>query len=170
MKEFKENLSKIFDIDNERVNTHQVNSSAYYDKKIKDEKLLVEMLVYIYLPRNERKTLMWDRPYKILLEKHPVQEIQINGKSKWLTRDKLRKCEQSISDKNGQVDNVNRDYDITDQIEHVQIEIDSDSDSEAEDNDRNNSAHQNERYNLRRHVDIPERYGDYVMHQAKSLF
>ena len=157
MKEFKEKLSKIFDIDNERVNTRQVNSSAYYDKKIKDEKLLVEML-------------MWDRPYKILLEKHPVQEIQINGKSKWLTRDKLRKCEQSISDKNGQVDNVNRDYDITDQTEHVQIEIDSDSDSEAEDNDHNNSAHQNERYNLRRHVDIPERYGDYVMHQAKSLF
>ena len=113
---------------------------------------------------------MWDRPYKILLEKHPVQEIQINGKSKWLTRDKLRKCEQSISDKNGQVDNVNRDYDITEQTEHVQIEIDSYSDSEAEDNDHNNSAHQNERCYLRRHVDIPERYGDYVMHQAKSLF
>ena len=102
---------------------------------------------------------MWDRPYKILLEKHPVQEIQINGKSKWLTRDKLRKSEQSISDKNGQVDNVNRDYDIIERTEHVQIEIDSDSDSEAEDNDHDNSAHQNERYYLRRHVDIPERYG-----------
>ena len=49
MKEFKEKLSKIFDIDNERVNTRQVNSSAYYDKKIKDEKLLVDMLIYIYI-------------------------------------------------------------------------------------------------------------------------
>ena len=55
MKEFKEKLSKIFDIDNERVKYRQVNSSAYYDKKIKDEKLLVEMLIYIYIYQEMRE-------------------------------------------------------------------------------------------------------------------
>ena len=55
----------------------------------------------------------------MLAEKHPLYEIQINDKSKWLTRDKLRKCKQSISDRNEQVDNVNRDYDIIEKNEHV---------------------------------------------------
>ena len=96
--------------------------------------------------------------------------IQINGKSKWLTRDNLCKCEQNINDKNEQVDNVNREYDIIEQNEHVQIKTDSDSDSEIDDNDHNNNAHRNERYNLRRHVNMPERYGDYVTHYAKLLF
>ena len=86
MKEFNEKLSKMFDVANERVNIRQVNSSTYYDKIIKDEKLQVETLVYIYLPRHGRKeiTLKWDGPHKILSEKHPVYEIQVNGKSKWL--------------------------------------------------------------------------------------
>ena len=78
-----------------------------------------------------------------------MYKVQINGKSKWLNRDKLRKCEQSINDKNGQVCNVNRDYEIIEQNEHVKIERDSDSDSEIEGNDHNNNAHRNERYNLR---------------------
>ena len=55
----------------------------------------------------------------MLAEKHPLYEIQINDKSKWLTRDKLRKCKQSNSDRNEQVDNVNRDYDIIEKNEHV---------------------------------------------------
>ena len=86
MKEFNEKLSKMFDVANERVNIRQVNSSTYYDKIIKDEKLQVETLVYIYLPRHGRKeiTLKWDGPHKILSEKHPLYEIQVNGKSKWL--------------------------------------------------------------------------------------
>ena len=145
MKEFKEKLSKMFDIANESVNVRQVNSSTYFNKKIKDEKLQVETLVSIYLPRNEKEklTLKGDGPHRILSEKHPLYRIQINGKSKWLTRDKLHKCEQSISDKNEQVDNANRDYYIIEQNEHVQIETDSDSDSEIEDNDQNNNAHRN---------------------------
>ena len=55
MKEVKEKFIKMLDIANERVNTRQVNSSTYSDKKIKDVKLKVETLVYIYLPRNKRK-------------------------------------------------------------------------------------------------------------------
>ena len=55
MKEVKEKFIKMFDFANERVNTRQVNSSTYSDKKIKDVKLKVETLVYIYLPRNKRK-------------------------------------------------------------------------------------------------------------------
>ena len=106
----------------------------------------------------------------MLAEKHPLYEIQINDKSKWLTRDKLRKCKQSISDKNEQVGNVNRDYDIIEKNEHVQIETHSDSDTEIEDNDQNNNADRNERDNLRHHVNMPQRYGGYVTHYAKSLF
>ena len=90
----------------------------------------------------------------MLAEKHPLYEIQINDKSKWLTRDKLCKCKQSISDKNEQVDNVNRDYDIIEKNEHVQIETHSDSDREIEDNDQNNNADRNKRYNLRKHVNM----------------
>ena len=59
---------------------------------------------------------------------------------------------------------------MIEQNEYVQIETDSGSDSELEDSDHNNNAHQNERYNLRRHVNIPEKYGDYVTHYTKSLF
>ena len=55
MKEVKEKFIKLFDFANERVNTRHVNSSTYSDKKIKDVKLKVETLVYIYLPRNKRK-------------------------------------------------------------------------------------------------------------------
>ena len=99
--------------------------------------------------REKKLTPKWDGSHKILSEMHPVYQIQINGKSKQLTRDKLRKCEQSISDKNNQVTNVNRDCDIIEQNEHVQIETDSDSDSEIEDNDHNNNAHRNGCYNLR---------------------
>ena len=32
----------------------------------------------------------------MLAEKHPLYEIQINDKSKWLTRDKLRKCKKAL--------------------------------------------------------------------------
>lgn len=46
----------MFDIANERVISRQVNSITY-DKKIRDEKLQVETLVYVSLPRNERKKL-----------------------------------------------------------------------------------------------------------------
>ena len=106
----------------------------------------------------------------MLAEKHPLYEIQINDKSKWLTRDELRKCKQSISDKNEQVGNVNRDYDIIEKNEHVQIETHSDSDTEIEDNDQNNNADRNERDNLRQHVNMSQRYGGYVTHYAKSLF
>ena len=72
------NLSKMFDITNKRVNTLHVNSSTCYDKKIKNEKLQVEPLVYTYLLRNEKKLLSGMARTK--LEKHPVHEIQINGK------------------------------------------------------------------------------------------
>ena len=57
MKELKEKLSKMFNIANESVNTRHVNSNTYNDKKIKDEKLQVETLAYVYLPRNDRKKL-----------------------------------------------------------------------------------------------------------------
>ena len=46
----------MFDIANERVNSRQVNSITY-DKKIRDEKLQVETLVYVSLPRKKRKKI-----------------------------------------------------------------------------------------------------------------
>ena len=52
-----------------------------------------------YAYKRKKLTLKWNGPHKILSEKHPVYKMQINGKSKWLTRDELRKCEHSISDK-----------------------------------------------------------------------
>ena len=58
-----------------------------------------------------------------------------------VNQDKLCNREQSISDNNKQVDNVNRDFDIIEQNEHVHIETDSDSDSEIKDNDHINNAH-----------------------------
>ena len=58
-----------------------------------------------------------------------------------VNQDKLCNCEQSISDNNKQVDNVNRDFDIIEQNEHVHIETDSNSDSEIRDNDHINNAH-----------------------------
>ena len=44
-----------------------------------------------------------------------------------------------FSDKNYQADDVNRDYGITEQNEHVQIKPDSESDIEIEGNDHDNN-------------------------------
>ena len=41
----------MFDIANERVNTRQVNSSTYYDKKIKNEKITSRNTCHVFIKK-----------------------------------------------------------------------------------------------------------------------
>ena len=170
MKEFREKLSKMYELAAESVNQRQIKSKSYYDAKVNDDKLDVNTLVYIYLPRKQRMKLelKWDGPYKVISAKHPVYEIEINNdrtQSKWLTRDKLRRCEKGVIHPKRKPDLV----EINNKIERNEdIESDSDSDSSIERNE--NEPRGNVRYELRRNINLPDRYGDYIVHYAKVLF
>ena len=85
--------------------------------------------------------------------------------SKWLTRDKLRRCEKGVIHPKRKPDLV----EINNKIERNEdIESDSDSDSSIERNE--NEPRGNVRYELRRNINLPDRYGDYIVHYAKVLF
>ena len=178
MKEFRDKLSKMYEIASEHVNTRQIKSNTYHDAKVKDDQLEVNTLVYIYLPRKQRMKLelKWEGPYRILNEKHPVYEIEVSKtKTKWLTRDKLRKCEKGAF-------YSKMDDEIIDNIVENNNDNDSVNESESDDSDDNEDSdyeqnvnvedapRQNNRYEFRRNIAVPQRYGNYVMHYANVLF
>ena len=97
MKEFQNKLNQMYELARDSMNARQQKANTDYDRKVKADPLDTNTLVYVYLPRNERKKLKlkWDGPHKIVTAKHPVYEVKQGDTSntKWLTRDKLRKCE-----------------------------------------------------------------------------
>ena len=83
------------------MNTRQTNYLSYYDSKVYDDPLNRNELVYRYLPRKQREklSLKWTGPCKILATQHPVYKIEYHDEKgkclgKWLTRDKLGRCEK----------------------------------------------------------------------------
>ena len=159
MKEFRAKLSKMYELAEESVNQRHIKLKSYYDAKVNDDKLDVNTLVYIYLPTKQRMNLepKWDGPCKAISAKHAVYEVQINNdqmQSKWLTRDKLRRCEKGVIHPKRKPDLV----EISNKIERNEdIESDSHSDSSVERNE--NEPRANVIYELRRNINLPDRYG-----------
>ena len=77
MKEIQNKLIQMYELARDSMNARQQKANTYYDRKVKDEPLDTNTLVYVYLPRNERKKLKlkWDGPHKIVTAKHPVYEV-----------------------------------------------------------------------------------------------
>ena len=164
IKEFQNKLNQMYELARDNLDTRQQKAASYYDKKVKDHPLDMNTLVYVYLPRNERKQLKlkWDGPYRIITEKHPVYEIELTGtsKTKWLTREKLRKCESSA---------VLREPPILETINdtpksHISESSDSDESELNEIEPGIQEEPNNHKYDFRRNRDMPIRYGDYLVH------
>ena len=156
MKEFRDKFSQMYELAADNVNQRQIKSNSYYDAKVHDDKLEINTLVYIYLPRKQRMKLdlKWDGPYKVINAKHPVYEIE---KSKWLTRDKLHRCEKGAV--YPKIDSIKSDEHKTDKNREVMESEETDSDSSIEENlDVENVVRQNNRYGFRQNINLPNRY------------
>ena len=59
------------------MNTRQTKYLTYHDKKVFDDVITEETLVYMYLARKSRNklSLKWYGPCKILTNKNPVYDI-----------------------------------------------------------------------------------------------
>ena len=100
--EFKEKFKKMYELANENMNTRQSKYLSYYDKKVFDDPIKEEQLVYMYLPRKQHQlALKWFGPCKVITNQQPVYEIQYKSCNrnvgKWIIRDKLRRCEKSTT-------------------------------------------------------------------------
>ena len=100
----------MYDLANESMGLRQTKYINYHDK-VYDDVIPEGQLVYMYLPRKTREklSLKWHGPCKILTQKHPVYEIEytrMNKKCrKWITRDKLRRCENNVVYQDINIDN-----------------------------------------------------------------
>ena len=146
-------------------------------------------LVYRYLPRKQREklSLKWTGPCKILVTQHPVYKIEYHDEKgkclgKWLTRDKLGRCEKGAMYPtitrptyltNNEIEDENKvtifDDIVTPHGEQLRV-------AELAPNmepyipnvpnimDNNENENQARRYELRRNVRAPERLGLYIDH------
>ena len=145
--ELRNNLSEIYEMVRKNMKVRQDTAAAYQDKKVIDDVLQIN-----------NDVLKWNGPYKIIRCRHPsyLISVQERGKlvDKWFTRDKLRRRENTLRlrQKNaGQQCSVT--YDSSS----------DDSDTDGSEIDRSQSTP----YNLRRDVQVPDRYGTYVTHFAE---
>ena len=63
-----------------RVDVRQSKVATYYDKKVRDDELVVGQSVYVFAPRNKYKklTFKWCGPYKNLKCAHPVYSVAMD--------------------------------------------------------------------------------------------
>ena len=148
----------MYDLANESMSSWQAKYINYHDKKVFYDIIPEEKLVYMYLPRKSRKklSLKWHGPCKILTQKHPVYEIEytrMNKKCrKWITRDKLRRCENNVVYQDINVDTpIEKENFVAKDDENVYI---------FKHLDDENSDVNVRRYPIRRNINAPDRYGN----------
>ena len=92
--EYEQTLQDLHNVARESKQARQVAASTYYDKKVVDDELQVGELVYVLAPRNKSKklALRWFGPPEIVKCCHPAYEILVGNKTKWVTRDKLKRA------------------------------------------------------------------------------
>ena len=68
----------MYELANENMNTRQSKYLSYYDKKVFDDPIKEDQLVYMYLPRKQhhKLSLKWFGPCKVITNQHPVYKIQ----------------------------------------------------------------------------------------------
>ena len=140
------------------MKVRQDTAASYHDKKIINDVLEINTDVYVHNPRGKKLELKWNGPYKIIKCRHPSYLIRVEERGKlvdkWFTRDKVRRRENKFKLR------------CRDSERRRRITYNSSSDSsetECSEIDRSQSTP----YNLRRHVQIPNRYGSYVTHFAE---
>ena len=158
VKEMREKLTKMYELAGETMAARQAKYLSYHDKKVFDDKLDLGTLVYMHVPKRSREKLLlkWSGPCEVISEKHPVYEIKFEKKckqmTKWITRDKLRRCESTARyvvkketynlKRKNEVEESSR---IFEDVEDEQCE--------------QTFVRNNRRYNLRENIEVPERYG-----------
>ena len=165
IEQYEQKFNNLCTLARDNMKAKQLAAATYYDKKTRDSKLNKNDNVMILLPRNVNKKLKfkWDGPYKITNVQHPSYEIEItkhNGNIlQWLTRDKLKLAPKNIPLK------TSMDNEIKRTVEPEQPDMSS-SDSDNEERD----VRESRQYNLRRNINIPNRYGEIYTHCSNILF
>ena len=120
-----------------------------FDKKRIADPLNLGDSVYVFDPRVRKSELKapWNGPYLIVGKSKNVYELMIDGKHKWLPRDRLRRCRSQPDDVDENEIESNCETGIADEtVYHEQIQESSFSDdpSSNDENEGESSA-----YNLR---------------------
>ena len=192
--QFKKNLEHMYEMANESMNTRQTKYLSYYNSEVYDDPLNRNELVYRYLPRKQREklSLKWTGPCKILVTQHPVYKIEYHDEKgkclgKWLTRDKLGRCEKGAIYPtitrptyltNNEIEDENKvtifDDIVTPHGEQLRVaELAPNMEPYIPNvpniTDNNENANQARRYELRRNVRAPERLGLDIDHTLSCL-
>ena len=77
--QFKDNLNKMYEIAQEKMNARQDKYAIYVNRKKLDDILHVDDKVYVYFPRMIQMKLVpnWYGPFRVILADHPVYRIEI---------------------------------------------------------------------------------------------
>ena len=93
-REYEKEMQELYELVRLNMETRQRVNATYYDKKVRDNVLEVGQKVLILDPRVKGNWLKpkYNRSGKVVSEKHPAYEIEIEheGKKHWFTRDRLR--------------------------------------------------------------------------------
>ena len=93
-REYEKEMQELYELVRLNMETRQRVNATYYDKKVRDNVLEVGQKVLILDPRVKGNWLKpkYNRSGKVISEKHPAYEIEIDndGKKHWFTRDRLR--------------------------------------------------------------------------------
>ena len=151
------NLSEIYEIVRKNMKIRQGTAAAYHDNKVINDVLEINNDMYVNNPRGNKFELKWNGPCRVIKCRHPSYLIRVEERGKlvdkWFTRDKLRRRENRL---NLRSRNSEQQCSVT-------YNSSSDSSEECSEIDRSQSTP----YNLRRHVQIPDRYSTYVTHFAE---
>ena len=84
IKEFKERLHILYKLANETMHTRQEKYLNYQDKKVCDDVLPLNCLVYLYLPRKRRDKMEgYQVDRAVLSVKHPIYHIEYRNGTTW---------------------------------------------------------------------------------------
>ena len=77
---FIKKLQTMYELTNESMDTRQNKYPSYYDKKVFDDPIKEQELVYKYLPRKQRDKLSikWMGTCKFITNQHPVYKMDGN--------------------------------------------------------------------------------------------
>ena len=77
--------------------SRQNREATYYDKRTRDQPLVEGQMVLILNPRFKSNSLQhrWTGPARVTATQHPVYQVESEGQSRWLTRDKLKPYDPS---------------------------------------------------------------------------
>ena len=97
--EYELTLQDLYNVARESMQARQAAASIHYDRKVVDDELQVDELVYVLAPCNKSKklALKWFCPSEIVKCCHPACEILVGNNTKWVTCDKLKRAPRGVN-------------------------------------------------------------------------